>query len=90
MPRGNPSPKLAITVDPEIHKEIVKAAAREGTSVSAWMSDAARHALKLRAGLAAVEEWQKEHGRFSEEELAESRIRVLAQLQTRRKVRRSA
>jgi uncharacterized protein (DUF1778 family) len=90
MPRGNPSPKLAITVDPEIHGEIVNAAAAEGKSISAWMSDAARHALKIRAGLAAVEEWQKEHGRFTEEELAESRRRVLARLQTLRKVRRSA
>ena len=90
MPRGNPSPKLAITVDPEIHGEIVKAAAREGMSVSAWMSDAARHALKIRAGLAAVDEWQKENGYFTEEELAESRKRVLEQLRPRRKVRRSA
>jgi hypothetical protein len=27
MPRGNPSPKLAITVDPEIHENILAAAA---------------------------------------------------------------
>ena len=27
MPRGNPSPKLAITVNPEIHKNILAAVA---------------------------------------------------------------
>src|ERR1700689_5221764 len=29
MPRGNPSPKPAITVDPEIHENILAAAARD-------------------------------------------------------------
>jgi predicted HicB family RNase H-like nuclease len=42
MPRGNPSPKIAITVDPNIHENILAAAARDGVSVSAWMSTAAR------------------------------------------------
>ena len=42
MPRGNPSPKLAITVDPDVHENILSAAARDGVSVSAWMTMAAR------------------------------------------------
>jgi hypothetical protein len=29
MPRGNPSPKLAITVDPAVHRDIVAAAAHD-------------------------------------------------------------
>jgi hypothetical protein len=49
MPRGNPSPKLAITVDPEVHRNILAAAARDGVSVSAWMTGAAREALRRRA-----------------------------------------
>jgi predicted HicB family RNase H-like nuclease len=32
---GNPSPKLAITVDPEAHARLVAAAEAEGVSVSA-------------------------------------------------------
>jgi predicted HicB family RNase H-like nuclease len=40
MPRGRPSPKLAITVDPDIHAEVVDAAADEGVSVSAWTTHA--------------------------------------------------
>jgi len=35
MPRGNPSPKLAITIAPEIHESVLAAAARDKVSVSA-------------------------------------------------------
>jgi hypothetical protein len=90
MPRGNPSPKLAITVDPRIHKDILAAAARERVSVSAWMTTAAGEALKRRAGLAAVALWEKQHGRFTPEEMIEARHSVRAQLRTPRRVRRSA
>ena len=58
MPRGNPSPKLAITIDPDIHEKILTAAAREGVSISAWMTAAARKELQRRAGLAAVDLWE--------------------------------
>ncbi len=53
MPRGNPSPKLAIIVDPDVRAEVVEAAAAEGVSVSAWMTAAARRALRVHSGLAA-------------------------------------
>lgn len=46
---------LAITVDPDTHGNILAAAARDGMSVSAWMTVAAREALQRRAGLEAVE-----------------------------------
>jgi len=78
MPRGNPSPKLAITVDPDVHAQVVAAAAAEGISVSAWMTAAARRALKLREGLAAVAEWEAEHGALTPEELEAARRRVSA------------
>jgi hypothetical protein len=84
MPRGNPSPKLAITVDPDVHARVVAAAAAEGVSVSAWITAAARHALKLRDGLAAVAEWEAEHGEFTREELDAARQRVGVDSQERR------
>jgi hypothetical protein len=90
MPRGNPSPKLAITVDPEIHKNVLAAAAHDGVSVSAWMTVAAREALQRRTGLAAVALWERQHGRFTAEEMAEARQRVRAQLRTPRRVRQRA
>lgn len=62
MPPGNPSPKLAITIAADVHEQVLAAAARRGVSVSAWMTDAARLALKVRDGRAAVAEWETEHG----------------------------
>lgn len=76
MPRGKPSPKLAITVDADVHAQVMAAAAREGVSVSAWMTSAARRALLVRDGLRAVDEWEKEHGAFTQEELEAARRRI--------------
>jgi hypothetical protein len=90
MPRGNPSPKLAITIDPDIHESILAAAARDGVSISAWMTTAAREALQRRAGLAAIAQWEKQHGRLTAEEMDEARRNVRAQLRTPRALRRPA
>lgn len=79
MPRGNPSPKLAITVDPDVHQRIVETAAQEGISVSAWMTRAARQALLVRDGLVAVGEWERSNRAFTEAEMSEARQRVAAE-----------
>jgi hypothetical protein len=76
MPRGKPSPKLAITVDPDVHAQVLAEAKRTGVSVSAWMTEAARRRLKIQDGLAAVAEYEAEHGHFTDEELAAARERV--------------
>lgn len=80
VPRGKPSPKLAITVDPDVYEGVVAAAAEAGLSVSAWMTTAARRALLVKDGLAAVAEWEREHGSFSEPELESARGRVADEL----------
>ncbi|MDQ3573876.1 MAG: hypothetical protein M3378_05510 [Actinomycetota bacterium] len=79
MPRGRPSPKLAITVDADVHERVVAAASEEGVSVSAWMTNAARRALLTRDGLRAVAEWEDEHGALSDAELTAARDRVAEQ-----------
>ncbi len=84
MPRGNPSPKLAITVDPEVYSQVIAAAEADGLSVSAWMTAAARRELRLRDGLAAVAEWEAEHGALTEEELTAARRRQSAPHSERR------
>jgi hypothetical protein len=76
MPRGKPSPKLAISMAPDVHEQVLAAAARRGVSVSAWITDAARLALKIREGLAAVAEWEAEHGALTEAELEAARQRL--------------
>ncbi len=76
VPRGNPSPKLAITVDPDVYRRVVEAAAAEGVSVSGWITAAASRALKVRDGLAAGAEWEGEHGPLAAAELDAAQRRV--------------
>jgi hypothetical protein len=63
-------------VDPEVHAGIVAAAAAEGVSVSAWMTEAARRALVVRDGLAGVAEWEARHGALTPAELDAARVRL--------------
>ena len=79
MPRGNPSPKLAVRVDPEVHQGIVRAAQVDGVSVSAWITEAARRALLVRDGLAGVAEWEAEHGGLTAEEMSNAYARIREQ-----------
>lgn len=88
MPRGAPAAKIAITVDREVQAKVIKAAAEDRMSVSAWMTAAARHAIRLREGLAAVAAWEAEHGAFSEAELEAARERVISGATHRRARRR--
>ena len=76
MPRGNPAVKLAVTVDADVHAKVLDAAAAEGTSVSAWITAAARRALLVRDGLAAVAEWEAEHGALTRPEIEAARSRI--------------
>jgi len=80
MPRGKPSPKLTITVDPDVAEQVVAAAAQDGMSVSAWMTAAARRALLVRDGLLAVAEWEQEQGSLTEAEIEAARKRVADEL----------
>lgn len=54
---------------PREFRPLVAAARQEGTSISAWMTAAARRALLVRDGLQAVAEWEEEHGEFTDVEL---------------------
>ena len=85
MPRGNPSPKLAITVHPDVHERVVEAAAQDGVSVSAWMTEAARRALVVRDGLSAIAEWEHVNGSFTADEMVAARQRVAHEFAAPRK-----
>jgi len=74
---------LAITVDPDVHARVLDAATEDGVSVSAWMTGAARRALLVRDGLAAVAEWEAEHGALSDAEMAAAWQRVMRQARKR-------
>ena len=77
MPQHHPSRKLAITMAPDVRAAVLAAAARRGVSVSAWITEATRLALKLHDGLAAVAEWEAEHGVLTEADLKAARQRLV-------------
>ena len=80
--------KLAVTVDADVHAKVVVAAEAEGTSVSAWITAAARRALLARDGLAAVAEWEAEHGALTQAELEAARSRLERSKARRKRSRR--
>jgi hypothetical protein len=85
MPRGNPAIKLAITVDSDVHADLLSAAQDEGVSVSAWLTQAARRALRARDGLAAVAEWEHEQGALTARELEAARRKLATGARRRRR-----
>ena len=88
MPPGNRSPRLTITMAHNVATQVLAAAARCGISVSAWITDAARLALKVRGGLAAVAEWEAEHGALTKAELKAARQRLAFSRRPRPAIRR--
>jgi hypothetical protein len=68
--------KLSITMDPELTERAKDLAEQEGKSLSAWISELVADAVR-RDGLRQwIDEWQGEHGRFTEDQMREARIRM--------------
>jgi hypothetical protein len=63
--------KRSISMPPELDAEIAAAAAEAGLSYSAWLADTARKEFTIRAGLAAVSQFEQDHGAFTAEEIAD-------------------
>lgn len=58
-----------MAMPPELGKGVRQAAARQGISVSAWLSDAAADRLRNELLGAALDVWEAEDGAFTEAEL---------------------
>jgi hypothetical protein len=78
--RRRTAAKLAVAVGPGVHEGIVSAAAEQCVSVSAWMTEAARRALLVRDGLAAIAERERLNGSFTSQETTAARRRVVEEL----------
>jgi hypothetical protein len=63
--------RLAVSFDPELARAVRKAAGSEPTS--AWLADAARRKLRAQGLLAAIREWEDEHGPLDNAELQAAR-----------------
>ena len=64
--------KRSISMPPDLDAEIAAAAGQAGMSYSAWLADTARKEFTIRAGLAAIRQFEQDHGAFTPEELAEA------------------
>jgi Arc/MetJ-type ribon-helix-helix transcriptional regulator len=64
--------KRSISLPPDLDAQIQAEVEREGVTYSAWLLDAARKELKVRAGLEALAGVEKQIGPFTSEELAEA------------------
>lgn len=64
--------KRSISMPPELDAAIEAAAAEAGMTYSAWLAQTARKEFAVRAGLAAVADYERQYGAFTTEELAEA------------------
>ncbi len=64
--------KRSISIPPDLDAEIAAAAAQAGMTYSSWLAATARKEFTIRAGLAAVSQFEDEHGAFTADELAEA------------------
>ena len=64
--------KRSISLPPELDAEIAAAAEHAGLSYSAWLAGTARKEFTLRAGLAAVAQFEQDHGAFTPAELVDA------------------
>ncbi len=62
--------KRSVSIDAPVAAAAATAAAEEGVSFSAWLSEAAERRLRVREGLRGVAEWEAQAGPLSPEERA--------------------
>ena len=68
--------RLTVSIESELAIAVRKAAEADEQNVSAWIADAARRQLATRALRDVVAAWEREHGAFSDEELAAARALI--------------
>lgn len=64
--------KISISMEEDLVEELQQAAEEAGMTVSAWIAEQVDHQIKVLGLLKLTDEWQQEHGYFTEEEIAEA------------------
>jgi hypothetical protein len=62
--------KLSISLDPDLGDAVRDAAKHKGSSLSAWLAEAAAAKLRAEALAEYLDEWEAEHGQLTADELA--------------------
>lgn len=65
--------KISISLAPDLIEAIASAAETRGQSLSSWFKEAADDRLRIERGLAAVAEWEREHGPLSDNDRAQAK-----------------
>ena len=55
--------RMSLTLPPDIAEYVRREAEMADTSVSSWIEQAIRRALRIQMGLAGVDAFEREHGR---------------------------
>jgi hypothetical protein len=66
--------KRSVSIDSKVASAADDAAAADGVSFSAWLSEAAEQRLRVRDGLRGVGEWEAGAGALSPEERAAGEV----------------
>ena len=66
--------KLSISLPAEIADEIRQTARNSGQTVSAWLADAAAAKLRSQALAEFLDDWERQHGAITAEELRQAEI----------------
>lgn len=64
--------KLSVSFDPDLGDAVREAAKRSGRGLSGWLAEAAAARLRSEALAEFLDEWQAEHGKITDEELAKA------------------
>ncbi|HEV7941160.1 MAG TPA: hypothetical protein VGP17_00010 [Solirubrobacteraceae bacterium] len=62
--------KLSVSFDPDLGDAVRAAAKRSGRGLSGWLAEAAAARLRAEALAEFLDEWEAEHGKLTEEEVA--------------------
>lgn len=65
--------KMSISLDAELAQEVREAARKSGTSISAWMAEAATQRMRAEAFREFLDAWEAENGPITPEELERAR-----------------
>jgi len=68
--------RFSVTMPPDLGEGVRQAAARQGTSVSTWLTEAAADKLRNELLGAALDQWEAEDGPFTADELDEAASRL--------------
>lgn len=68
--------KMSIAMPTDLRDEARAAAAKAGLSVSGWIAEAVAQRIRQDALAAVLDDWQREHGALTEEEIREAEVRL--------------